>query len=124
MRKPKKIKKTFSLGESKESIKKYANKQEKEISNQLGAKLMPASGATPFMKGDMILNTVDLIDVKSTKSKRIIVDEGMLKKLEDDAFRGSKRPLLILNFSNKQFKAKNKRWVLMPISEYNNEKNN
>jgi hypothetical protein len=94
---PKKEKKLFSLSD-RDSIKKQANKQEKIIAKKLGAKQTPNSGSTPFLKGDMIKGD-QVMDIKSaltTNSITITVD--MLVKLEQDAIRVGKIPILLLNF--------------------------
>lgn len=111
---PKKQRKHFSIDDrGKESIKKFANKEEKSVADSIGAKLQPNSGATPFLKGDMI-TTDYCIDVKSTKSSQIIVDEDMLTKVESDAVRVGKTPALLLNFPKSE-RLRRKRWVLLPL---------
>jgi hypothetical protein len=112
---PKNKKSEYAIkSRDKESVKKFANKEENSIAKTIGAKKQPNSGATAFLKGDMILDSTFCIDVKSTKGTRIIVDEDMLVKIENDAYAVGKSPALILNFPRTK-KVKRKRWVVIPI---------
>lgn len=106
---PKAKKKRFSLNE-KEDVKKFANREEKVIARQ-----MPASGATPFMPGDIVFGS-SVIDVKSTKKGRVIVTEEMLAKLEADSRTHSKKPVLLLNFCMAK-KLRHRKWIVIPYAD-------
>lgn len=117
MKQAKKERKSFSLSEVKDvpsNIKKWANKQEAKIAKELGGRQTPASGATRFMPGDIMLDNSILIDVKSTVKGQIIITEDMLAKLETDANVNSKSPALIINFANSK-KLRNKKWFVYPV---------
>lgn len=66
--------------------RKYSSQQEKTIANNLGGRQQPNSGATPFMKGDVILPGV-LIEAKTsvTRKKSYSVKEETIKKLKVEA---------------------------------------
>lgn len=110
IKKPKKEKILFSLKNA-ESIKKFANNEEKKFAKESGTIRTPASGATTFLKGDS-LDSSNMYDLKSTKNSQIIVTVDMLRKLEKDAFRMGKNPVLVLNFVGKN-KLTNSKWYLI-----------
>lgn len=110
IKKPKKESKLFSLKNT-ESIKKFANNEEKKFVKESGTIKTPASGATTFLKGDS-LDANNMYDLKSTKNSQIIITVDMLSKLEKDAFRVGKNPVLVLNFAGKN-KLVNSKWYLI-----------
>jgi len=114
--KSKNIKKGFSISRSVQSAKEYGNEQEQKIAKEIDAKRTPNSGATPFMKGDMFKGNI-MFDVKSTKHNQFILTIDVLEKLEDDAFKNRKIPILLLNFTNVK-KTMSKRWVVMPYDKF------
>jgi Holliday junction resolvase len=93
------------------NVKKFANKREKKLSTDWGIKRTPNSGSLTHFKGDLFSNE-QVIDVKSTKSKQVIVTTDMLEKLVDDASQMGRDPVLVLDFPNS--KLVHKQWVLMP----------
>lgn len=114
MIKSKKDKKGFSLVKSIEGAKNFGNRQEQKIAKDIGAIRTPNSGATPFMKGDMFKGKI-MFDVKSTKHEQFILTTDVLEKLEDDAFKNGKIPVLLLNFTKAKKIAQ--RWVVIPYDK-------
>ena len=53
---------------NKEATRYFSDKQEKEVAKMLGGHQTPNSGATGFVKGDVILDNLMLIECK-TKTK-------------------------------------------------------
>ena len=53
---------------NKEATRYFSNKQEKEVAKMLGGNQTPNSGATGFVKSDVILDNLMLIECK-TKTK-------------------------------------------------------
>lgn len=68
--------------------KKYSEKQEKYIAELLDAKKVPASGATSFHKGDVILADELLVECKTSTLPRssFTLDYKVLEKLKEQAF--------------------------------------
>lgn len=118
MIKSKKDKKgSFSLANTEINVKDFGNSEEKRIAKKIGAKQTPASGATKFMKGDMLKGS-NMIDAKSTNSQSYTVTVTDLHKLESDAFMNGKNPVLLLNFP--KAKLSTKEWVLVPYDRFFN----
>ena len=84
------------------SNKEKSIKQEKELAKDLGAKTTPASGATPFRKGDMRLNGY-LIESKATANKSISIKLEWLLKIEKEALNEDKTPLIILEIDGNRY---------------------
>ena len=65
----------------------YSNKQEKQVVKQLGGRQTPNSGATPWVKGDVLLDQF-LIECKtSTVEKQTFsVPKKWLDKMQEEAF--------------------------------------
>ena len=112
MKEPKKARSSFGFGNTNSTTRKFSNKEEKSIQRTVGGMRQPNSGATPFMKGDIITGEY-MLDAKSTESRQIIVDERMLQKLESDAMTVAKKPGLVLTFPKCQIR--NKKWLLIPL---------
>ena len=53
---------------NKEATRYFSDKQEKEVAKMLGGRQTPNSGATGFVKGDVVLDNLMLIECK-TKTK-------------------------------------------------------
>jgi len=111
MKKPKRNKTSFSIN-SKKSIKKTVNKEEKQFAKDIDGFRTPNSGAIKFLPGDVIKGD-NIIDLKSTDHTQIVVNEKMLQKIEHEGQKMSKKPIIIL-FFRKTKKLKNKKWILMP----------
>ena len=65
----------------------YSNKQEKQVAKTLGGKQTANSGATPFVKGD-VLTDEWLIECKTTTSEKtsFTVKKMWLEKNKEEAF--------------------------------------
>lgn len=85
-----------------DNTKTKANKQEKRLANEIGARLTPNSGATPFRKGDMSLGDY-LIESKATDKTYIKLDQTWLDKIEKEAIKERKTPLLIAEIRGKRY---------------------
>lgn len=77
----------------------FSNRQEKNVSKNLGGKKVVNSGATPFRKGDVILDDI-LIECKTctTPKKSFSIKEEWLKKNKEEAFAMNK-PFSALAFN-------------------------
>lgn len=69
------------------NTRKFSSKQEKIVAKSLKGKVQPNSGATPFAKGDVILDDW-LIECKTqmTDKKTITIKKEWLDKLEEERF--------------------------------------
>lgn len=114
MIKPKKPTNSYSV-KHKVNIKKESIKEEKDTAKKLGGKLRPQSGAKRSMPGDIQLGN-KLIDQKATGKSQMILTAEMLSKIEDEALREGREPVLLIKFTNKKLDLKNKMWACMPIS--------
>ena len=83
-------------------LKKNANRQEKELSKALGAKLTPASGAFAFNKGDMKTDEW-LIESKATEKPSYSLTKKVLEKIEREAIKDHRLPLLILELQGRRY---------------------
>lgn len=72
---------------NKNSTRYFSNKQEKSIVKGVGGKQTPNSGATPWVKGD-ILTTNVLIEAKTsmTEKQTFSVPKKWLEKMQEEAF--------------------------------------
>lgn len=70
------------------NTRKYSNRQEKYVAKQLGGKVQPNSGATPFLKGDVTVGKDWLLECKTqtTNKKTITIKKEWLTKLEEERF--------------------------------------
>jgi len=93
------------------TIKKKAIKQEKRLSEKLGAKLTPQSGAQDTSPGDMILGNY-IIESKSTSKKSISLKQEWLNQLKQSPINYKKIPTLILEFS------KQEKYVILDFDDF------
>ncbi len=104
----------MSLGrKDQKNVKRFANKREKRLADNLGVKRTPNSGSLPHFKGDLFSDNCT-IDVKSTKGEQIKITVRMLEKLVNDAISMGRDPVLVLDFPNS--KLTDKQWFLIPKS--------
>ncbi len=80
--------------------KKKSAKREKAISKDIGGKSHPGSGAFWFKKGDAS-NELILVEDKFTTSDSYSVTLSVLKKLEQQARKECKIPVLSVGFTSK-----------------------
>ena len=84
------------------STRYFSNKQEKNVSKNLGGKKVANSGATPFRKGDVELDDI-LIECKTctTPKKSFSIKKEWLKKNKEEAFAMNKSfSALAFNFGD------------------------
>ena len=72
---------------NKNSTRYYSNNQEKKIAKAVGGRQTPNSGASKFIKGDIISDKF-LIEAKTatTDKKQFTIKEEWLTKNEEEAF--------------------------------------
>ena len=78
----------------------YSNRQEKKVAKAVGGKQTPNSGATSFMKSD-ILTDLFAIECKTvtTEKKSFSIKKEWLKKNKEEAFEmGKSYSVLAFNF--------------------------
>ena len=81
------------------NTRKYSSKQEKYVAKKLGGRVQPNSGATPFMKGDVVMDNW-LLECKTqmTDKKSITIKKEWLDKLEEERF-AMRKPNMALVFN-------------------------
>ena len=94
----------FSPMEHLEDIdyQKKARRLEKKLAEKLGGKRQPASGATPWAKGDIKFKDV-LAEVKQTGKSRYTLKLKELFKIEKEAISDGKIPIMILDIQGSKF---------------------
>ena len=81
---------------------KKARKFEKQLAKEINGKRQPASGATPFAKGD--IKTSDcLIEVKQTGKSHYSVSLKILHKIRKEALEERRIPILLLDIQSEKF---------------------
>lgn len=92
-------------------IRKISNKQEKVATEELGMKMMPASGATTFGGGDGRLAGQLRLECKFTESDTYILHLSDLVKLRNQAIKGGlEYPIFQLEFK----KANKAKYAIVP----------
>lgn len=73
------------------STRYYSHKQEKQIEDTFNGKCTPNSGATPFIKGDVVIDNI-LVECKTSikDSNSFSVKKQVLEKLKKEAFSNGK----------------------------------
>lgn len=82
--------------------KKLSNKHETFIAESLGGKTVIASGALYFAKGDVITDDY-LIECKATEKDYYILKGKILSKIENEALKCNRTPLLAIRVKDKDF---------------------
>jgi len=88
-------------GEQKKPTRSFSSKQEKQVAKNVGGKQVINSGATPFAKGDINLESLMLIEckTKTTPSQSIsIKKDWLIKNNEEAVFMGKEFSTLAFNF--------------------------
>jgi hypothetical protein len=81
--------------------RRYSSKQEKYVAKKFNGKVQPNSGATPFLKGDVVIGSDWLVECKThtTSKKSITIKKDWLDKLEEERFAMRKtNSVLAFNF--------------------------
>lgn len=70
------------------NTRKFSYRQEKQVAKELGGKVQPNSGATPFLKGDVVIGSEWLVECKTqlTSKKSVTIKKEWLEKLEEERF--------------------------------------
>lgn len=87
------------------NTRKFSSRQEKYVAKQLGGRVQPNSGATPFLKGDITVGSEWLVECKTqtTNKKSISIKKEWLEKLEEERFAMRKTNMtLAFNFGPDQ----------------------
>lgn len=92
-------------------------KQERRVAKRRGAKLQPRSGAHPTRKGDTI-DSVVVIEAKSTKHASIAITVEHLQKVTDAAHAAGVSPAMSYTFEHIP-PGVDPDWVLIPLSVFN-----
>lgn len=82
----------------------YSNKQEKSIVKAIGGRQTPNSGATRFVKGDVLLDEW-LIEAKTLTAERqnFTIKKEWLSKMQEEAFAmGKSKSALAFNFGDEE----------------------
>lgn len=81
------------------NTRKFSSKQEKMVAKSLKGKVQPNSGATPFLKGDVVADDW-LIECKTQMSDKqsISIKKEWLDKLEEERF-AMRKPNMALAFN-------------------------
>ena len=81
------------------NTRKFSYKQEKKVAKQLGGRVQPNSGATPFLKGDVISDNW-LIECKTqlTSKNSMSIKREWLEKLEEERL-AMRKPNMALAFN-------------------------
>ena len=83
------------------NTRKFSSRQEKYVAKKFNGKVQPNSGATPFMKGDVVIGSNWLVECKTqtTDKKSITIKKEWLDKLEEERFAMRKtNSVLAFNF--------------------------
>lgn len=85
-----------------ENKRKQGENQEKKLAKKLGMKLQSGSGAPWHKKGD-IKGEIFLIESKNTEKDSMQIKKSWLDKIEREAHRYGKIPLLIIGFGTEYY---------------------
>ena len=85
------------------NLKKQGESQEKKLAKKLGMKIQSGSGAPWHCKGDL-RGAFILCESKNTNKNSISVKLSWLEKIEHEANRIGRIPLLIIGFGEKYYK--------------------
>jgi hypothetical protein len=91
---------------------------ESRLARQLGARLMPASGAVQGIKGDMELPGYK-IEAKASTNRSIGLQHSWLAKIVAEARAYTKKPLLMISFITGDGRpVPNGQWVVIPLKDW------
>ena len=82
------------------NTRKFSKKQENYVAKKFNGKVQPNSGATPFMKGDVLIGNDWLVECKTqtTNKKSISIKKEWFDKLEEERF-AMRKPNSVLAFN-------------------------
>lgn len=106
----------FTRRESKSHIGRTGRRSEERLSDRIGARLTPASGATAHSKADMTLGEL-LIEAKSTIHRSLVLKLDWLIKLKMEAMAVGKEGVLVVAFTDSKGKPDSE-WVVLPLERF------
>lgn len=102
----------------------HGSASEKRIAKELDAKLMPASGAIPGCKSDLVLDDKEFPyrfrgECKATINDQLMIQRKWFIKIQHEALERNQLPLVFLSFvfGNGQPK-QNGDWVAMRVEDF------
>lgn len=95
----------------KNKIKKKSIKQEKKLADDIGATLIPQSGAQDTSPNDMVKGKY-IIESKATEKDRITLKQEWLKALKMSPMNHGKIPVMFLEFANRE------RYVILDAEDF------
>ena len=106
-------------------LKKYGGRigvtgraSEKRLSNSMGGRLRPASGAMDGAKGDFTV-AGSLVEAKSTTGRSIALKYSWLAKIVKEAIAERRRPAVAISFVTENgLPERDGDWVLIRMSDY------
>lgn len=85
---------------------KRSRQQEKETAQRIGGRVTKASGAGAFEKGDVRVQRVARLELKTTKARSFSVTEAMIDKIEAQALQAGEVPAMEIEIDNTGTKRK------------------
>ena len=110
------------------STRYYSSQQEKYVAKKLGGKVNANSGATDFIKGDVLVNDI-LVECKTVMQKKnsVSIKKEWLDKLKKEAFSTNKiYRMLAFNFepNGEMFYILDEKFIYSIIELLNKENTN
>jgi hypothetical protein len=94
-------------------MKQLADKQEREVMDDLGGRTQPASGARSGYKGDGRVYDRFRVEAKFTFAKAFSLTRAVLNKIRGECA-GKETPALVVDFKDKRTGRTDDRWVVIP----------
>lgn len=91
--------------------------QEERIASAVGGRRVPASGASPFSKGDVSQDRF-LIECKQTVAASLSVKQAWLEKITGEAEAQGKYPALSLEIQGGERRLAERDWIAVPRSVF------
>lgn len=87
---------------NKKSTRYFSSKQEKQVAKAVGGRKTPNSGATNFVKGDVLTDEwLFECKTKTSPSKSITIQREWIEKNEEEAFAmGKEHSAVVFNFGD------------------------
>ena len=97
--------------------REQGTKSEREMARLVDMEVQPGSGSGPRKTQDLV-DESHLGQVKSTRARSIAVTATALEKLEKDARRREKKPVMFLDFRTEGPVLARRKWALIPVEEW------
>jgi hypothetical protein len=98
-------------------LKRQSQRQERQIMNDIGGRVQPASGARPGYKSDGRLYDKVRMEAKLTNAKAFSLKRSDLDKVRSEC-QGHEKPALIIDFKNKSTGRTEDRWAVIEYKEW------